>query len=180
MKYKVNEMAHNAKSSKNTLSIAIPFAYAEKIIQMNWGDIVFGIENGYFDRKTAIEHAKTVVSDDPEQELIDLLCLSPPEVNYGNLLLNLVAHLADKLSAKDKEQTKEKFLYLTLRWLYDNKDEFDDLLAALDIIYDDFDFPKSVNFLGYVSEKDLAKITGTMYDRWREYLDNQRRRFLPD
>jgi hypothetical protein len=173
-------MYRNAKSPNNTLCIVFSFAYAEKLIQMNWSDILFGIENGYFNRKVAVEYAKTIVSDEYEQELIDLLCLSPSEVDYGDLLLRRIAQLAGKVSKEDEKLVKEKFLYLTLRWLYDNKDEFDDLFMALDIIYDDFDFPKSIDFLGYVPEKELTSAgIGAMYDHWREYLDRQNKLFSP-
>jgi hypothetical protein len=158
----------------NTLNLKIPFAYAEKTIQMNWHDISFAIGNRYFDNEAAIEYAKMVISDDHanENELIDLLCLSPHEISYGGLLPELVFKLAREVSAEDKERTKDKILYLLLHWLYDKKDDFAEPLTTIQVIWDDFGFPESIKHLiGYMPPKDPSKVgIDAIFDNWYEYL----------
>lgn len=49
-------------------------------------------------------------------------------------------------SANDTtENAKNKLLYLVLSYLYDNRNRIEDFLCVVDIVYDDFGFPKIIN-----------------------------------
>jgi len=183
MKYQVNQLVPNSKYLMNSLSIEIPFEYAEKRIRMNWHDIIFAIVNGYFCCEAAVEHAKAILGHDHkhEGELISLLCLEPNEVMYGDLFLQKITRLADDVSEEEKEQTNEKVLFLVLLWLYDNIEDFDYPFLAIEVIYTDFDYPESIKgFIGYAQPKDPARVgKNVMFEEWQAYLSEQSQRFAP-
>ena len=45
----IDELIVNSTCPTNSLSIKIPVTYALRLVQINWADIMFAIENDYFD-----------------------------------------------------------------------------------------------------------------------------------
>ena len=73
-----------------------------------------------------------------------------------------------------------EFSYILLSLLFENKEKFEDPLRAVEIVYDDFGFPKSLEkFVRYMPIEDNESI-GTeeqMYKHWEDYLNSQKKRF---
>ncbi len=71
-------------------------------------------------------------------------------------------------------------MYILLNLLYENKGIFEDPLKVVEIVYDDFGFPKAIErFIRYMPVEDNQSI-GTeeqMYKRWQDYLCSQKIRF---
>lgn len=53
----IDKLILESKFPMNSLSIFIPYSYALKLVDLNWSDMLFAIENGYFTHQSAIEHA---------------------------------------------------------------------------------------------------------------------------
>ncbi|WP_142836485.1 DUF2247 family protein [Planococcus salinarum] len=78
-------------------------------------------------------------------------------------------------------------MYLTLYWLYENKEKFPDPLTQVEEIYADFDYPESISkFVSYMPlEEDEGPLPPTrevaisnIYKNWVDYLVSQNRRFM--
>ncbi len=182
----INKLISESEFPTNSLSIQIPFSYALELVNINWSDILFAIQNGYFDNASAIEYAIILLGKDEENEkILDLACINPPEITKEKLLHEYVIELADTVPEKEKGETKDKIMYVLLNLLFDNKNTFEDPLIAIEIIYDDFNFPKSIeNFVRYMpSEKSVfttrEQNLERMYNNWSKYLGNQKSRFSP-
>ena len=168
----------------NSLGLKIPFAYAEKAAQMNWHDILLAIDTGYFCSEAAIEYARSMVGNDNahESELVDLLCLSSSEIMNETLLHEQVVRLASEVSANEKKQTEEKLLYLSLKWLYDNRTNCDDPLIDAAVIFGDFDYPRAIEHLVYfMPAKNPSRVgRDVIFEDWQAYLENEGLRFAPE
>lgn len=187
IKYFTNDLIDNLVSESefpmNSLSIQISFSYASKLININWNDILFAINNGYFNNASAIEYAVILLGKDEENEkILDLACINSQEITKEELLQEYVIELADTVSEKEKEETKDKIMYVLLNLLFDNKNTFEDPLSAIEVIYDDFNFPKSIeNFVRYmqIEEENSVSIVEMYYNNWEKYLCSQKSRFSP-
>ena len=180
----INKLVSESEFPMNSLSIKIPFSYALELVKINWNDILFAIINGYFDNASAIEYAVILLSKDEENEkILDLACINPPEITQEVLLQEYVIELADTVPEKEKEETKDKIMYVLLKLVLDNKDVFEDPLSAVEVIYDDFNFPKSIeDFVRYMPNEKSVFVTHEqnlerMYNSWSKYLRDQKSRF---
>jgi len=165
------------------LEISLNYDFVSKKVKLFWKDILFGIEKKYLPQDAAIEHAIVQISDNEEypQELMDLACLNKNESVYPFLY-----KLAEQDSAQNDEIIKEKWLYLLLKWVYENKDKYSQALSIVEYLYADFDYPEIIAvFVRYMpsDEPDLGSLElneGRLYNKWKTYLDIQKERFSTD
>ena len=108
-------------------------------------------------------------------EIINLAGLNSSD---EKTIYQCIEKFAKQISEKEKYASKDKVMYLLLNWLFDNKDKFENPSMVLDIIYDDFGFPKSIEHLiSYMPMKNtfgFGKHKVNLYDRWKQYLDSQK------
>lgn len=167
--------------STNSLSIQIPFSYAAKLVTISWNDVLFAISNDYFNKNCAIEYACSLLANEVvDENIIELAILNTLEVTKEELLQKFVAKLAYKETEKEKMESKDKIMYILLNLLYENKEIFEDPFKAVEVVYDNFGFPKSIEkFVRYMPIEDNKSI-GTekqMYKQWEDYLNSQKIRF---
>ncbi|MFW6377262.1 MAG: DUF2247 family protein [bacterium] len=171
-----------SKLPMNSLMISIPYSYFSKLVELSWYDILFAIENGFLSHQSAIEHAIIELKDNKNysQIVINLASLSPDEaVLRRDLIKQYVNELAKPISDEAKVQTKNKVMYILLHWVYEHKEYYEDSLSVVELIYDDFDFPKSIaNFVRYMPpEQPLLSTVEANIERlhknWKDYLDKQ-------
>lgn len=164
----------------NSLSIKIPFSYAANLVNLNWNDILYAMENEYFDKASAVEYAVLLlVNGSSDESIIDLAGLNVHEITKEEILQKFVVKFARRESSENKKEAKEKIMYILLNLLYENRDIFEDPLKAVEIVYDDFGFPKIIEgFVRYMpTEKNESGSETQMYERWKDYLNNQKNRF---
>lgn len=125
----------------------------------------------------AVEHAISELSNKEEysDSLFNLACVYKNESVYPYL-----SDLADlELNDEDGVFIKEKWMYLILDWIYNNKNNFPNSLDVVEYIYSDFDYPRQISsFVKYMpsDEPDLGSLElneSRLYRKWNEYLDNQ-------
>lgn len=163
----------------NSLSIIIPFSYALNLVDINWNDILFAITNGFFDKSVAIEYALILIGKgENNQKIMDLAILNPCEITTEEILQDYVFDFANTVT--DKETTKDKIMYVLLNLLFDNKGCFEDPLRAVEIVYNNFGFPKILkNLIRYIPNDDSTEVSceSKIYEKWKQYLNNQKIRF---
>lgn len=177
----IDKMVSESEFPMNSLSIQIPFSYALELVNINWNDILFAINNGYFNNASAIEYAIILLGKDEENEkILDLACINSSEITKEELLQEYVIELADTVPEREKEETKDKIMYVLLNLLFDNKNTFEDPLSAIEVVYDDFNFPKLIeNFVRYmqIEKENSISIVKQYYNNWEKYLCSQKSRF---
>lgn len=176
---KIDKMIVENTNPTNSLSIQIPFSYALKLVEINWNDILFAITNGFFDKNVAIDYSHILLEKgDSDDKIIDLAIQNSLETTTEEILKDYVLYFADKVT--NKEETKEKILYVLLNLIFDNKSIFEDPLRAVEIVYSDFGFPKALKkLIRYIPNDDPTEISDEklIYENWQEYLNNQKIRF---
>ncbi|MBE5928282.1 MAG: DUF2247 family protein [Lachnospiraceae bacterium] len=176
----IDKLVVESKLPTNSLSIQIPFSYATELVNINWNDILFAVSNGYFDKNSAIEYAVSLLGNETVEEEVTELAISKAfEVTKEEILEKYVAKLACKEIENEKKEAKDKIMYILLSLLFENKEKFEDPLRAVEIVYADFGFPKSVEkFVRYMPIEDGESIGAEqMYKHWEDYLNSQKNRF---
>lgn len=170
----IDKLVLESKTPTNSLSIQIPFSYASELIKLNWNDILFAVRNGYFDKASALEYAVLLLDNDENNgKIIDLACLNPSDVTQEEIL-QFIVDFADKVPENAKAETSDKIMYILLNQLFENKNIFEDPFRVIEIVYDDFNFPKSIeNLIRYMSEDSFFTIE-QLEINWIEYLCSQK------
>jgi hypothetical protein len=172
----------SSKNHMNSLSIILTYDFAIEFADLNWYDILFAIDNEYLMNQAAVEHAVSlfVQNEACPQTVIDLICLSPSEVEDTYSLRPYIAELASEVSEEGKSATKQKLLYLVLQWIYDRQTKYTDPLCVVEIIYSDFGYPKNISsFVRYMptTEPSLGSVELSIkriFNNWREFLERQK------
>ena len=162
----------------NSLGIQIPYSYFYESVKLNWYDISIAIENAYLPIKSGIEHAIKEIEDnlDYHGAVLNLAMISPNDTSSYEEISKNIVQLAELVSDDDKSKAKEKMLFVLLKWIFENQNNYDDPLRVVEIVYDDFDFPEIIkDFVRY--EPSAHAIHGAMdknlkrlYNNWQNYL----------
>ena len=177
----IDKLVLDSKLSMNSLSISIPYSYVIELVDLNWNDILFAIENGFLLQDSAIEHAIIEIEKNEKysQAVFDLACLSPTQtIDKESIFLN-IKKLANLISEDLKRQSKDKIMYVLLNWVFEHRDHYSDPFRVVEIIYDDFSFPAAISsFVRYLpsDQTDLDSVDSNkekLYKNWKKYLDKQ-------
>lgn len=130
----------------------IPLSFSMKRAPLTWGDVVWAYHRNILSWKDLVSFADFKLSsgyfNDKEME-ISLL---------GKDRIAEISAAADSLAGlnEDRERTaKNKWLYLSLAWLFENKEHMDDPLSVVEGIYTDFDYPPDIqSFVRYMPATD--------------------------
>ncbi|MCL2399816.1 MAG: DUF2247 family protein [Defluviitaleaceae bacterium] len=143
----------------NSLNILFPYSFAIELIELNWYDILVAVNNGFLSHQTAIDHALRELSlnENPLQDTLNLAILTPAEAVYPHSIFPYLEKLANDVSEQEKSITKQKMLYLILKWISDNKVKFDNPLNILEFIYADFDYPDNLSHLVRYMPRDPSQ-----------------------
>ena len=170
----------NSKSATNSLGIVWPYHFAFESTNLNWYDISFAIENGYLSHKSAIEHAEFELSNEEyPKNVLDLAILTADEAIYPHSIQPYVTELAEMVSEQEKSMTKNKMLYLALKWIFEHKANYEDPLKVIEIIYSNFDYPKSIShFVRYMPMvgPDLGSTelnVERLFSSWKSFIEKQ-------
>lgn len=178
MEKSINNFQLPKIESKNSLNITLSYDFLSNLVEINWYDILFSIENSFLSYQSAIEHAIKTIDESSSQDVIELTLLKFESNVLPYSIHPYIDILANSVSYKQKSQTQDKILYVILSWLFKHKHEYNynNLQNKIDIIYADFGYPKSMsNLCSYTkhSPKSFMSIKSPI-DRlnkeWLKYL----------
>lgn len=163
------------------VSFELRYDFVSKRVNLTWKDILYAINRNLLPSDSAIEHATAKISQSEEynQSLLDLASLYK-----GESVQPYLDELAKLDSGQDDTILNEKWLYLVLDWVFENKDNYVDPLGIVEQIYADFDYPEVIAaFVRYMPSDEpslgTAKLNeARLYEKWKDYLDIQSKRFL--
>lgn len=159
----------------------IPYDFIRQRVRLGWNEIEFGIERGLISPKVAIDRATEQLCSDKTspKEVVEMASLTE-----GESLASLVFRLAQAETPPPPECVREKWLYLVLAWLFENRESLVDPLGIVEEVYSDFDYPREVaSFVRYMPmvgsnlgnrEQNEAR----MFEYWKAYLDTAGKQFM--
>jgi len=180
---KVKKMFCENSYQMNTLKISYSYEFASREANLNWYDILFAIKNGYLHHHAAVEHAtnELEIKDEYPQEVLDLAILSPEEIVFPHLIHPYIDVLAGMVDETEQLKAKDKIMYILLKWVYENKDSYDDPFDVTTHICDDFGFPESITYFAWKfspMRKDFGSVEKNrehIYDNWKQFIDDQQK-----
>lgn len=134
------------------VTMNIPLSFSMKRAPLTWGDVVWAYHKNILSWKDLVSFADFKISsgyfDDQEME-ISLL---------GKDRIADISAAADSLAGLNEVReriAKNKWLYLSLAWLFENKEHMDDPLSVVEDIYADFEYPPQIqSFVRYMPATD--------------------------
>jgi hypothetical protein len=150
---------------------------AKFVIARAWprtDELAYGWRNGWIDSAALVAIA--------EQEFSAGLAL-PPALERLALLLRdqyyEIPQLAVELGDFDDAAARPLWLYLALAWLFAHRDQVEDPLGTIELLYADFDYPAEIEGLVRFMPGPPGVPTGTaaIMARWESYLESRARVF---
>lgn len=176
----LDKLVCEGRYSMNSLSLMIPLSYAVKLIDLNWNDIYFAFINGYINNSEVVDFAVMSLNSDDLQkddEFLNLVCSSSNGVDSEGIII----YLNNKIDKSTTDNSKEKFMYVVLSFLYDKRDYFEDVFRAIEVIYADFEYPKiMIPFVRYMSNNEKKFFdfpvdeSELLYLNWQKYIEEQK------
>jgi hypothetical protein len=154
-------------------------------VPLTWREALWGYEHQWIDWTCLSDLATNKLSSEDHNKPaeVQLAGMQPVEsAEAGTLAQNL----ANEEPSISEEKTKRKWLYLILRWLFENRSFFSDPLAIVEDLFCDFGHPLEIaTFIRYMPPSDdyqpqhhtRAENESRMYENWRSYLDSAERQF---
>ncbi len=153
----------------------IPYGFIRNRVRMTWREILFGLDEELLD-PSAPTHLATDIVDEansPDSRLVDLAGLSAHQDARP-----YVEALAAREPEEPLPEIKAKWLCVSLAWLYERRNEYEDPLREVAKVYADFDYPERIaSFVHYMpmDEPDLGSRElneARLYQKWKDYLDD--------
>ncbi|EAD7872234.1 DUF2247 family protein, partial [Listeria monocytogenes] len=145
-----------------------------------WDDIIFGVENKFLDSLSVSEYVVYLMEkgdQDLQDEIINLAWGNENDVDeyvYNYLLKNNV----------NTDMVKDKYLYVLLKLVWENKNNYTDPLEVIEYIYADFDYPSEIEHLVRympMKHKNMGSIelnVAEMYKDWEAFLIKKSKIYL--
>ncbi len=157
--------------------IAISVEFILSKVSVDWQDTLWAFDHKLLGWKSIIELAEKRILDGSEVELeIDLAFSGKGNSEFVGQTLR---ELASTESPRPDSVAHDKWLYVVLAWLFENREAFSAPLSNVEEIYADFDYPEDiVEFIAYmpsIDEYDPSRHspdenTQRMFRKWEEYL----------
>jgi len=143
---------------------------------VNWSDLAWACERSIIPWNFAVDFAReNVTSDSPEIE--KMICIAPRHLEFD--LIKMIMTLTDK-NQGDELSVRRKWLFIILKWVYINRDDYKDPLEEVEIIYADFEYPEVITpFVRYMPPDksynprnfEYSENINRLYSNWKRYLD---------
>lgn len=157
----------------------IPSEFIDKKVNLSWCDIKWGYENNLIGSETVIKKAENIVlTENYTKAELELSFLIPSESNNVVPFFN---ELCPETNEDEDSIIREKWLYILLSWLWNNRESFEDPLSEVESIYADFDYPAEMDsFIKYMPPADgynpsihsHTENINRLMSNWEKYLQN--------
>lgn len=171
----------NDYQGRNEMSVyPIPYDFINKIIELSWCDIRWGYEREIITSDIPIKEAeRRVLAGSYTNHELELSFVVPGQSDEVTFLLKL---LCSECEIDDDSTVKQKWLFIVLGWLWDNRHNFNDPLNEIAGIYADFSYPAEIEgFVNYMPPSDgydpaihtEAENINRLMENWRYYLERR-------
>lgn len=172
----LEQLLANNEYPNNSFNIQIFYEYALKKVKLNWNDILFGICNRYFEIDVAIEFARDQLEKISNESLVfELAILEPNKITRKELINKFLCNLADDVPKSQRENTKDKMMYVVLCGLFEEKELFEEPIMVIQTIYEDFEFPDSLSYIARHLYSDWS--AEIIYKEIRKFLYKEKQKY---
>lgn len=162
------------------LTMRIPYEFIAGLLEPSWSDIHYGLDHQLISSAVAIDLATARVSRNPSVSAGEIALAGLP---HEAPVLDTVKELASAEGVRTIAESRSRWLYLALAWIYENRGHILDSLSLVEEVYEDFDHPEEIDCL--IRYKPMAgadlgsreKNEARMYEHWKAYLNQSARRF---
>ncbi|EAG9432835.1 DUF2247 family protein [Listeria monocytogenes] len=143
--------------------------------QYSWQEISFALENKIINTQDAINYAIFILDENVLgfEIVLEMTSLDADEdiCPYIETLVRLEEH-------EEQQGIIEKWMYLILKWLYENRSNYEDVIEIVEELYESFGYPESiVSFVRYMPSEagDLGSIElnrQRLFNNWKNYLSD--------
>ncbi|MBC1374586.1 DUF2247 family protein [Listeria sp. FSL L7-1699] len=164
----------------NTLKIKIPLKFLLTSVNVTWDDIIFGVKNEYLVSLSVSEYAMYLLEkndEDLQDEIINLAWGDKNDID--DYIYNYL-----RKSNVNTETVKDKFLYVLLKLVWENKNDYTDPLEVIENLYADLGYPSEIDYLVRympMKHKDMGSIelnVAEMYKDWEAFLMKKSKKYL--
>ncbi|MCS3430447.1 DUF2247 family protein [Klebsiella sp. BIGb0407] len=155
----------------------IPSDFIYSITSLSWCDIKWGYECKFITQSIPIKKAEDTVLTGIYTTAELELSFQPPDCSD---VIPFLKELCPICELDDESMIKRKWLFITLSWLWDNRNNFNEPLAQVENIYADFSYPSEIesfvrympvtdghNSLAHTKEENINHLI----NHWKKYLD---------
>ena len=164
-----------------SIALTLPFDFIRSLTRLSWTELLFGLSHQLVKPFAAVEMATVELSESESASpnLMTLAGLGPTD-----RVLDLVRDLAHEDPPTPTSDVAAKWLFLTLAWLYEQREHVADPLGVVELIYADFDYPSEIEpFVRYMPgegpdpgpEANEQQLLGA----WAGYLETAKATFAP-
>ncbi|AAO56692.1 conserved hypothetical protein [Pseudomonas syringae pv. tomato str. DC3000] len=134
----------------------VPDLFIYDCVFLCWRDTLWGYERGLVGWDFVVGLANFSVSKGASHPWeLELIFLGEFEVQEVEKKLRSLAEQEDERLGLDSQK---KWLFIALKWLFENKNNIDDPLGVVELIYEDFGFPFEIEgFVRYMPSQDGYK-----------------------
>jgi len=153
----------------------VEYSFATNAVKLNWFDMHFAIQKGVFSPRSAVEHALHEIEcrTNIEKSENELMLLYFDEFQ-DHLIHPYIDELADGISNNDKEISPYKLMYVMLKWIYENKDDFDNPFCLAEDIYSSYFCPPSIEkFAGFGAANVTGRAREKLFEEWANYIKTE-------
>lgn len=168
------------REQMNTLKIKIPLKFLLTSVNVTWDDIIFGVKNEYLVSLSVSEYAMYLLEkndEDLQDEIINLAWGDKNDID--DYIYNYL-----RKSNVNTETVKDKFLYVLLKLVWENKNDYTDPLEVIEDLYADLGYPSEIDHLVRympMKHKDMGSIelnVAEMYKDWEAFLMKKSKKYL--
>lgn len=155
----------------------IPILFVQQHISLSWAEILWGYDHHFISWMDIVEVAKNRLQLNSTEWEFELASLSKESVfRVGELIQKIV----DCELEKSNKDLGERWLFLILAWVFQNRDSINDPLGVVENIYADFDYPSEIeSFVRYMpasSDYDPSQHSSQdnelrLFKNWEKYLN---------
>jgi hypothetical protein len=160
-------------------SPTLAFCFAH--IDLNWGDLVWGIDRQLITWEDVRGFARLRAADGKIPALEIELRIAALERNSASEIMDLAKAAAQPVNSLAEYESQSKWLFLLLKWVFENQKLFVDALAVVADLYVQFGCPADVEpFVYYLPSRDewdplkhsREENLNRMMLHWEQFLKN--------
>ncbi len=140
---------------------------------LHWAHLHFGLKKGFISEQGIADYICDGLTKTSPPEAYEIATLDATE---HQLLRELLQALLNKDShqIESEEEAIRPWIYLTLSYLFDNKNLADDPLESIEELYADLDYPEEIaSIIRYMPlPEGAAGSEELLYDNWKTILSN--------
>ena len=179
-----NKVSEN-KNSENPLGMLFTYEYVACLVPLYWQDLLYAIKNNFMSHQSAIDYAMDEVKNNPSasEDALELACMLKSEAKYPYDIYHLVNSIVLSQKKDTEKEEREKFLFISLNWVYDHKDDYENPTEVIDILCDEIEYPVEIkNLLSFMPSpesetKSSRKPREQVFMKLASYLENQKKKW---